>query len=70
MTVNVLHPGSYSCLVDLGRYHFRKYGVPTSGPMDIRSAMRAHTLLGNPTDFPLIESYLSGIISKSTEVTS
>ena len=61
MRIKVLQPGSYSCLVDLGRFHFRKYGVPSSGPMDTQSAMRAHSLVGNPTKYPLIESYLSGL---------
>ncbi len=61
MKVRVKQAGSYSCLVDLGRFHFRKYGVPASGPMDIRSAMRALSMVGNPIEYPLIESYLSGM---------
>jgi len=61
MSIKISYPGSYSCIVDRGRYRFRKYGVPISGAMDIQSAMRAHSLIGNPMDYPLIETYMSGL---------
>ena len=59
--MKVLHPGSYSCILDLGRFHLRKYGVPSSGPMDVRSAMRSQTLVDNPIEYPIIEAFLSGL---------
>ena len=58
--IEVLRPGQYSTLQDLGRYGYRALGVPVSGPMDRASAIFANRLLGNNDNAPDIEMCLVG----------
>tara|TARA_R100000935_G_scaffold58346_1_gene94998 strand:- start:1034 stop:1891 length:858 start_codon:yes stop_codon:yes gene_type:complete len=53
--IEVLHPGLYSSLQDLGRYNFLKYGVPQSGAMDSFAAKKANLILSNSEDSPVLE---------------
>ncbi|WP_034922917.1 biotin-dependent carboxyltransferase family protein [Gillisia sp. CAL575] len=53
--IEVLHPGLYSSIQDLGRFNFRKFGVPLSGAMDSYSAKIANLILGNSIDKPVLE---------------
>ena len=53
--IKVLHPGFYSSIQDLGRFGFRKYGVPQSGVMDSYSAKMANLLLNNSEEKPVLE---------------
>lgn len=43
--IEVLHPGLFSTIQDRGRYGFREFGVPVSGPMDTEAATLANLLL-------------------------
>lgn len=52
--------GLYTSIQDLGRFGFRKYGVPVSGAMDQKSAQLANLLVNNPPDYPVLEITLSG----------
>ena len=61
MSLKVIYPGGHTCIVDMGRYRCRKYGVPLSGPMDIQSALRSQSLVGNPSTYPVIETFMSGL---------
>ena len=53
--IQVLHPGLYTSIQDLGRFGFGKFGVPQSGVMDSYSAKIVNLLLNNPEDAPVLE---------------
>ena len=53
--LEVLHPGLYSSIQDLGRNNFRKFGVPQSGVMDSEAAKKANLILSNPETDPVLE---------------
>ena len=52
--------GLHTSIQDMGRYGYRKYGVPVSGSMDQNSAIRANLLVGNPPQTPVIEMTVVG----------
>lgn len=52
--------GLFTTIQDLGRSGFRQFGVPVSGALDPKSAELANTLVGNPTDYPLLEITQTG----------
>ena len=58
--LTVLDGGLFSTIQDEGRFGFRKFGVPISGAMDSESYKLANTLVGNPSDFPVVEFSLKG----------
>jgi len=43
--IEVLQPGLFSSIQDGGRFGYRQFGVPESGPMDMASASLANLLL-------------------------
>ncbi len=45
--VKVISGGLYTTIQDLGRYGYRKYGVPLGGAMDSYSSRLANRLVGN-----------------------
>ena len=53
--IEVQHPGMYSSIQDLGRYGYRKYGVPLSGFMDTASAVKGNSLVGNNPNCAVLE---------------
>jgi len=58
--IEVLQPGIFSTIQDLGRFGFQKFGVPHSGVMD-RYAMRiCNLILGNKEDSSVMEITLQG----------
>lgn len=58
--IEVLQPGLFSTIQDLGRFGFQKFGVPHSGVMD-RYAMRiCNLILGNPEDTSVMEITMQG----------
>ncbi|MCP9199799.1 biotin-dependent carboxyltransferase family protein [Gramella sp. GC03-9] len=58
--MEVLQPGLFSSIQDLGRFGFQKYGVPQSGVMD-RYAMRiGNLLLGNLQEASVMEMTFQG----------
>ncbi|MEM0117949.1 MAG: biotin-dependent carboxyltransferase family protein [Conexivisphaerales archaeon] len=48
-------PGLFSTVQDRGRFGSRRYGIPSSGAIDMRSYTLANQLLGNMPDAPAIE---------------
>lgn len=58
--LEILNPGFYTTIQDLGRKGFRKYGVPVSGAMDQASAMHANNLVGNAPSCAVLEITLIG----------
>lgn len=58
--LTVLDGGLFSTIQDEGRFGFRKFGVPISGAMDSVSYKLVNTLVGNLSDFPVVEFSLKG----------
>lgn len=62
--IEVLEPGLFSTIQDEGRFHFRKFGVPVSGPMDRKAAKIANLVLNNPSDAAVMEITQQGPVLK------
>jgi len=60
MSLRVLHPGTFSLLVDTGRPRSRALGIPVGGPADRAAFMLGNLLVGNAPDLPALEMTLSG----------
>ncbi len=60
MGFEVIKPGLLSTLQDEGRYGQRKYGVITSGPMDLFAHRAANILVGNDRGAAALEMTLLG----------
>jgi len=58
--LKIISPGVYTSIQDLGRFGYRKYGVPVSGALDLYSAKLANALLNNSLDTPVMEMLMSG----------
>ncbi|HNP07035.1 MAG TPA: biotin-dependent carboxyltransferase family protein [Cyclobacteriaceae bacterium] len=58
--VEVISSGLYSSIQDLGRFGFRRYGVPVSGVMDEQSASMANHLLNNAPAAAVMEITMTG----------
>lgn len=56
----VLKPGFFTIVQDLGRYGYLKYGVPISGAMDSFSMIVANLLVGNNPNDACLEITLMG----------
>lgn len=59
--IEVIRPGQFSTIQDLGRFGYRSMGVPVSGPMDQASAAHANEILGNDPNDALIEMTYVGV---------
>ncbi|NET32625.1 MAG: biotin-dependent carboxyltransferase family protein [Cyanothece sp. SIO1E1] len=59
-TLRVVKAGFSTTIQDKGRFGFRKYGIPVSGAMDLKSMMDANILVGNPKENPVLECTLNG----------
>src|SRR5690606_26569436 len=53
--IEVLQPGLFSTIQDLGRFGFREYGVPLSGSMDSYASRLANLILHNSPGDPVLE---------------
>jgi antagonist of KipI len=51
----VIHPGTFTTIQDLGRPQYMKYGIPASGAADRFSAQAANWLVGNLPGAALLE---------------
>lgn len=60
MSVQVLRPGAFTTVQDLGRFGHRASGVPPSGAMDPRAARAANRLVGNLENLAVLELTLTG----------
>lgn len=58
--IEVIKPGMYTTIQDLGRFGYRKYGVPVSGVMDKISAGLANALLDNDSNDAVMEITMTG----------
>ena len=57
---NVLSPGAYTTVQDLGRFGWQPFGVPPSGMLDNFAGRIANMLVGNPDTAALLELTFSG----------
>ena len=57
---NVLKPGLFTTVQDLGRYGYLKYGIPISGAMDTFSLVAANVLVANNSNDACLETTLFG----------
>lgn len=62
--IQVLEPGLYSTIQDKGRFHFMKYGVPMSGPMDKIASKIANLILNNSSNAAVMEITQTGPVLK------
>ncbi len=60
-TLEVLEPGAFALVQDLGRPGYAHLGVPPSGALDIGALRLANRLVGNPESHAGIESTLGGL---------
>ncbi|MBT8142543.1 MAG: biotin-dependent carboxyltransferase family protein [Gammaproteobacteria bacterium] len=58
--LNVIRPGVWSSIQDLGRHGFRHLGVPVSGAMDADASRFANMLLNNPESAAVLEMTMNG----------
>jgi len=58
--IDVVDGGMLTTVQDLGRYGYQRYGVPTSGAMDLFSLRAANRLVGNPDEAACLEMTLVG----------
>jgi biotin-dependent carboxylase-like uncharacterized protein len=59
--IEVVEPGPYALIQDLGRPGHAHLGVPQSGALDVPALRLANRLVGNPESAAGIESLLGGI---------
>ena len=58
--IEVISPGFYSTIQDMGRTGFAQYGVPRSGCMDLFSAKKANLLVNNDSNAAVLEITMTG----------
>jgi len=56
----VKKPGTYGSIQDRGRAGYQRFGIPVSGPMDLKSYQMGHYILGNTPKAPSLELFLGG----------
>lgn len=59
--LEILAPGAYASLQDVGRRGYRRIGVPWAGVLDARLMRIANTLVGNAEGAPVIECFDGGL---------
>ncbi|MCP9445972.1 MAG: biotin-dependent carboxyltransferase family protein [Nitrospira sp.] len=58
--IDVVKPGWFTTIQDLGRYGYQRYGMPVSGAMDRFAAVVGNRLVGNPDGAAVLECTLKG----------
>jgi biotin-dependent carboxylase-like uncharacterized protein len=58
--IRIIEPGPQTTVQDLGRFGHLRYGIPPSGPMDVRAFVIANRLVGNPDGAAALECTLLG----------
>ncbi len=56
----IIKKGLQSSIQDIGRFGFRKLGIPSSGALDPKSMRDANNIVGNPETYPVIEHTFYG----------
>ncbi|MBC7290779.1 MAG: 5-oxoprolinase/urea amidolyase family protein [Actinotalea sp.] len=65
--LEVLESGPLCLVQDLGRRGHLTLGVPTSGALDRRAAVRANRLVGNDRDRAVLEVLLGGLVLRARQ---
>lgn len=58
--LKVIDPGLFTTVQDSGRFGYRKFGVPTSGAMDMKAYNFANWLVGNKEGEAVLECTVKG----------
>ena len=58
--IRIADPGPQTTVQDLGRHGQLRYGIPPSGPMDVRAFVIANRLVGNADGAAALECTLLG----------
>jgi biotin-dependent carboxylase-like uncharacterized protein len=58
--IRIVDPGPQTTVQDLGRFGHLRYGIPPSGPIDVRAFVIANRLVGNPDGAAALECTLLG----------
>jgi antagonist of KipI len=67
MSLEVIEVSGLATIQDSGRKGWRRFGVPTSGPMDLFAFRAANALAGNPSNFAVIEIGLGEITLRALQ---
>lgn len=59
MPIEIIDPGMFTTIQDLGRRGYQKYGIPPSGAIDSYSAKLANLLVGNRKEEACLEATVS-----------
>jgi biotin-dependent carboxylase-like uncharacterized protein len=65
LAFEVIRPGFFTTVQDLGRWRYQMYGVPVSGAMDRRALRIANILVGNNEDKACLEVTIYGLKLKA-----
>lgn len=65
--IDVLKPGVFTTIQDMGRFGYRRFGIPESGVLDKYNATLANWLVYNNENVPLLEITMSGPELKFTQ---
>jgi antagonist of KipI len=67
MPLEVIDVSGLATIQDSGRTGWRRFGVPTSGPMDLFAFRAANALAGNPLNFAVVEIGLGEIAFRALQ---
>mgnify|MGYP006288441045 CR=1 FL=1 len=59
MSIEIINPGMFTTVQDLGRQGYQKYGIPPSGGIDPYSLQLANLLVGNDREEACLEATIS-----------
>ncbi len=65
--LEIIEPGIFTTLQDLGRVGYQKYGVTRGGAMDPRALRAANALVGNAADDACVEIASNGVTLRALE---
>ena len=67
MSIKITMPGALTTVQDAGRFGYQKFGIGTSGVMDLESYQKANYLVGNESGEAVLEFTLFGGAMELTE---
>ena len=67
MSLEVIEVSGLATIQDSGRKGWRRFGVPSSGPMDVFAFHAANALAGNPSNFAVVEIGLGDITFRALQ---
>ena len=58
--IEILQTGIHTSIQDIGRHHFKNFGVPVSGALDQSAYLIANSLLNNSPKAAVLECCIKG----------